>query len=94
MTTTQTIPCPNCGQAAIRIHDLDVRSGCHCPDNLLTRTECPACDYVLSICTLSGSVIEAYAPGIPLVSTPKESAERSLPSTQRSHPSLKTVLPV
>ena len=68
MTKTQTIPCPNCGQAAIRIYEPNARPSCHCPDNQLTRTECPLCDYVLAICTLSGSVVEAYAPGIQLLS--------------------------
>ncbi|MEM9567654.1 MAG: replication restart DNA helicase PriA [Cyanobacteria bacterium P01_E01_bin.34] len=67
MTTTQTIPFPNCGKAAIRIYDLDPHCDDHCPDNLLNRTECPVCDYVLSTCTLSGSVVEAYAPGIQLM---------------------------
>ncbi|MEL7475828.1 MAG: hypothetical protein AAGJ55_06310 [Cyanobacteria bacterium J06555_12] len=85
MTTTQTIHCPNCGQAAIRIYGLDRHSGCHCPDNLLTRTECPVCDYVLSTCTLSGSVVEAYAPGIQLMSNRRRAIGERYSPPSSSH---------
>jgi predicted RNA-binding Zn-ribbon protein involved in translation (DUF1610 family) len=52
---TQAIHCPNCGSAGER-HYLLSRQ--------LTRTQCPSCDYLMITCSLTGKVIEAYAPGI------------------------------
>jgi predicted RNA-binding Zn-ribbon protein involved in translation (DUF1610 family) len=54
---TQAIHCPNCGSSAER-HYLLSRQ--------LTRTQCPACDYLMITCSLTARVIEAYAPGISL----------------------------
>jgi transposase-like protein len=54
---TQTVHCPNCGSSAER-HYLLSRQ--------LTRTQCPACDYLMITCSLTARVIEAYAPGIAL----------------------------
>jgi DNA-directed RNA polymerase subunit RPC12/RpoP len=53
--TTQAVRCPNCGSHAERYH-LAIQQ--------ITRTQCPACDYLMIICTRTGKVIEAYAPGI------------------------------
>ncbi|WP_225880424.1 replication restart DNA helicase PriA [Anabaenopsis elenkinii] len=55
MNTFQKIHCPNCGSDAER-HYIN--------DSHLTRTQCPTCDYLMISCTLTGKVIEAYAPGI------------------------------
>ncbi|MEH2070678.1 MAG: replication restart DNA helicase PriA [Nostoc sp.] len=55
MQTVQKIYCPNCGSQAERYY---------ITDNHLTRTQCPSCDYLMISCTLTGKVIEAYAPGI------------------------------
>ncbi|AFY47674.1 hypothetical protein Nos7524_1809 [Nostoc sp. PCC 7524] len=49
------IYCPNCGSEAER-HYIS--------DSQLTRTQCHNCDYLMISCTLTGRVIEAYAPGI------------------------------
>jgi predicted RNA-binding Zn-ribbon protein involved in translation (DUF1610 family) len=49
------IHCPNCGSTAERYYLLDSQ---------LTRTQCPSCDYLMITCSLTGKVIEAYAPGI------------------------------
>jgi transposase-like protein len=54
---TQAIYCPNCGSPGER-HYLLSRQ--------LTRTQCPSCDYLMITCSVTGRVIEAYAPGISL----------------------------
>ncbi len=51
----QNIPCPNCGSAAQRHY---------IANSNLTKTQCSACDYLMVMCSQSGRVIEAYAPGI------------------------------
>lgn len=53
--TLQTIRCPNCGASAKRAYLAHPHH---------THTECPACDYLMITCTLTGAVIEAYAPGV------------------------------
>lgn len=55
MHILQKIHCPNCGSEAER-HYIS--------DRQITRTQCPACDYLMINCTRTGRVIEAYAPGI------------------------------
>lgn len=55
MQSIQSIRCPNCGSPAERHH---------LTQNHLTRTQCPACDYLMITCANTGKVIEAYAPGI------------------------------
>lgn len=55
MQTVQKIHCPNCGSEGER-HYIS--------DSQLTRTQCQNCDYLMVCCTLTGKVIEAYAPGI------------------------------
>lgn len=52
---SQIVRCPNCGNEAERHH---------LTDNHLTRTQCQACDYLMITCSLTGKVIEAYAPGL------------------------------
>lgn len=51
----KNIPCPNCGDVAERYNI----STSH-----LTKTECSSCDYLMVMCSQTGKVIEAYAPGI------------------------------
>ena len=55
MQIIQKIRCPNCGSEAERhyISSSDI-----------TRTQCPSCDYLMVMCSRTGRVIEAYAPGI------------------------------
>jgi len=53
--TVQQIYCPNCGSHAER-HYL--------PKTTLVRVQCAHCDYLMVSCTSTGSVLEAYAPGI------------------------------
>jgi hypothetical protein len=55
MERTQTICCPNCGRKGER-HYIS--------EHNLVRTQCPECDYLLVTCSLTGKVIEAYAPGL------------------------------
>jgi len=49
------VHCPNCGNMAERYF---------ISESQVTRTQCPACDYLMINCTRTGRVIEAYAPGI------------------------------
>jgi len=54
--STQNIRCPNCGSWAER----------HClRDRQIIKTECAACDYLITLSAINGNVIEAYAPGLP-----------------------------
>lgn len=55
MPTIQQIRCPNCGRPAEREHFASRQ---------VLQTQCPCCDYLLVTCSLTGRVIEAYAPGI------------------------------
>jgi uncharacterized Zn finger protein len=55
MPATQNVRCPNCGDHAERHHIISDR---------LIRTQCPRCDYFMLACSVTGKVIEAYAPGI------------------------------
>lgn len=57
MQIIQKIRCPNCGSEGERHYILE---------NQIQRTQCPACDYLMIMCTRTARVIEAYAPGIPL----------------------------
>ncbi|PSN20560.1 replication restart DNA helicase PriA [filamentous cyanobacterium CCP5] len=50
------VSCPNCGQPAER-HYLEQQQQ--------IRTQCPRCDYLMTVSAETGSVIEAYAPGLP-----------------------------
>jgi uncharacterized paraquat-inducible protein A len=51
----QTVHCPNCGSHAERHYLLNSQ---------LTRTQCDRCDYLMTTCSRTGRVVEAYAPGI------------------------------
>ena len=55
MQIIQQIRCPNCGSEAER-HQL--------LSSHLIRTQCPTCDYLMVMCSRTGRVVEAYAPGI------------------------------
>ena len=64
MQQRQITHCPNCGQHAIRIQKIDSDSGGQCLSGRITSIECPTCDYLLVSCSLTGEVVEAYAPGL------------------------------
>ena len=55
MQIVQKIRCPNCGSEGER-HYLS--------SSQMIRTQCPTCDYLMVMCSQTGKVIEAYAPGI------------------------------
>jgi ssDNA-binding Zn-finger/Zn-ribbon topoisomerase 1 len=55
MTQIETVRCPNCGQYGERHH---------IKESNIVRTQCPECDYLLVACSLTGKVIECYAPGL------------------------------
>ena len=54
-SSSETVHCPNCGSLAERQHIQGSR---------VTRTQCGDCDYLMVTCSLTGRVIEAYAPGL------------------------------
>jgi hypothetical protein len=49
----QIVRCPNCGSYAER-----------CRIAQQVQTQCSICDYLMTTCSLTGRVIEAYAPGL------------------------------
>ena len=56
---------PNCGSDAWRNYfTSDDFSHRICPNNQVIQTECPACDYLMIMCSRNARVIEAYSPGI------------------------------
>jgi hypothetical protein len=63
VTYQQTVRCPNCGSEAQRRYfksqEAIYRS---CSGNQIIQTECDQCDYLMVMCSLDGSVVEAYAP--------------------------------
>lgn len=57
MEIKQQIRCPNCGSHAERLFFTNNKN------NQITQTACPVCDYLMINCTVTGRVLEAYAPG-------------------------------
>jgi phage FluMu protein Com len=53
MATKQTVRCPNCGTLAERSYTRQI-----------IQTQCHRCDYLMITCSVTGKVVEAYAPGI------------------------------
>lgn len=49
--TVQRVHCPTCGSYAERYHQHGT-----------VRTQCSECDYLMTICSETGRVMEAYAP--------------------------------
>ncbi len=81
MDINHTIPCPNCGGKANRRYFISNEATYHrCQADRIIQTECPECDYLLVMCSLNGSVIEAYpssssAKTRHLTSSPKKSSQ-------------------
>ena len=66
MQRAYIFPCPNCGSEAKRQFLTDEKLAHeYSLIHQIIRTECPVCDYLMVMRSLDGSVIEAYAPGIP-----------------------------
>ncbi len=55
MRAIKQVRCPNCGTMAEREH---------LPAYKSTTTACPACEYFLMSCVLTGNVLECSSPGI------------------------------
>ena len=56
----QKISCPNCGSKAVRRYFTSNEAAySNCPNKKVIYTECPVCDYLMVMCSLSGSVLEA-----------------------------------
>lgn len=85
MQVTQEVRCPNCGCQALR-HILSDRlpQTLNCPNHQALQTECPACDYLMVMCTLNGAVVEGYAPGIAATASSKGNESPTFPP--RSEP--------
>lgn len=81
MDINRTIPCPNCGGAANRRYFISNEAIYHRQKGArIIQTECPVCDYLLVMCSLSGRVIEAYPSSTSpktrhLTSSPKKSSQ-------------------
>lgn len=58
--TVQTVRCPTCGSLAERSF---LRNNIASNGECSIQTACPSCDYLMVITSLTGKVLEAYAPG-------------------------------
>ena len=64
-TYQQTVRCPNCGsEAQRRYFKSNEAIYSSCSGNQIIQTECDQCDYLMVMCSLSGNIVEAHAPGI------------------------------
>ncbi|MEL6928375.1 MAG: hypothetical protein AAFO95_07060 [Cyanobacteria bacterium J06600_6] len=64
MNRTFKVPCPNCGGSATRSYFTSQESRYNtCPQNQVIHLECSDCDYLMVMCSVSGSVVEAYDSG-------------------------------
>lgn len=62
MNRTFEVPCSNCGGAATRSYFTSHEAKYeNCPKNHVIQVECADCDYLMIMCSVSGSVVEAYA---------------------------------
>ncbi len=60
MNIVQKISCPNCGNKAVRRYFTSNEAVySNCPNKQVIYTECPICDYLMVMCSLNGSVLEA-----------------------------------
>jgi hypothetical protein len=78
MQTVQRVRCPNCGSLAERWFSGDRSLN----SDLIVRTECSVCDYLLVMNMPTGRVIEAYAPGRFGHGSPASSQDYCLARTQ------------
>ncbi|MEL6788849.1 MAG: hypothetical protein AAFO76_15915 [Cyanobacteria bacterium J06607_15] len=61
MNRTFEVPCPNCGGSATRSYFTSQEAKySNCPQNQVIQVECADCDYLMVMCSASGSVVEAY----------------------------------
>ena len=70
MNSVHTFPCPNCGNCAFRRHFVSQEAVCF--QGQIISTECPVCDYLMSICSLDGKVIETSSYLSTAVNNPKK----------------------
>lgn len=87
---TQVVCCPNCGSPAERYYfqnqNLSVqRSGSQPRSQQCIQTQCQQCDYLMVTCAQTGSVIEAYAPGIPFVAHSVANTIETLATAHKPH---------
>ncbi len=81
MNHTYRVLCPNCGSWATRSYFTNQESRySNCPKNQVIQTECPACDYLMVMCSLSGNVIEAYASATSIMSKEHKNLSILLPA--------------
>jgi ribosomal protein L37AE/L43A len=70
----QVVRCPNCGSPAERRR---LAQQIH--------TQCSSCDYLMTTCSLTGRVIEAYAPGLSVAAAVRAIAASAAVATTASH---------
>ena len=59
MNKARSFPCPNCGGYGTRRYFVGQEDIHHrCPNRQLMTTECSLCDYLMTVCSLDGKVIE------------------------------------
>lgn len=84
MAQTYSVRCPNCGSLAIRSYFIEQEIEYNdCPENQMTQTECPSCDYLMIMCSINGKLIETYDSSTS--SLTKEHKIVKTPATVASH---------
>lgn len=80
MNCTYSIPCTNCGRSAIRSYFISREPKyASCPNERVIQTECPHCDYLMVMCSLSGRVIEAHDSSTSVINQDSQSRLMQLP---------------
>ena len=97
MATTQIVRCPNCGCLAQRdfIAQSEVSASvarkCSA-DSFIIRTTCHQCDYLMTQCPRSNTVLEAHAPGVSsLLLQGRHQASVTDPAPSLLQPSRRTI---
>ena len=63
MDNAYPFPCPNCGNYGTRRYFMSRDMAYyHCPNREVMTTECSICDYLMTICSVNGKVIETSSP--------------------------------
>ena len=76
MEQSYSFPCPNCGSLALRRHFVGREAiYSNCLNRQVMITECPICDYLMTMCSLDGRVLESSNRFSPML--PKKSQSKS-----------------
>ena len=71
MNNSHAFPCPNCGSYGTRRYFVS-KDAMHrsCPDRQVMTTECSICDYLMTMCSLDGRVIETSSSPFAIANAP------------------------